>query len=242
MGCDIHAYTEQQLRDGSWKALRDSMPNRYFSADEPESAWNSPVEIPQEELGRSYGLFAILAGVRNGSGFAGTDLGDPTVPMAEPKGIPEDASPEYRSACEGWGDDGHSHSHFTLGEIYSHDWERPATNRAQVRKNREWKKPAVFTEYDRGRGIVDDSTFATALEELFQGYGNQVYDWKAWDFESCGWSSEGAAGGWRGIEWTTSHKDQVGSKFFELIFDLATEAHKRGLTPDQVRLVFFFDN
>lgn len=41
-------------------------------------------------LNRHYFLFGILADVRNGSGFAGVDTGDPVKPIATPRGLPQD--------------------------------------------------------------------------------------------------------------------------------------------------------
>lgn len=38
---------------------------------------------------RNYQLFAVLAGVRNGRGFAGVLLGEAVTPIAEPRGFPE---------------------------------------------------------------------------------------------------------------------------------------------------------
>lgn len=42
------------------------------------------------ETYRDYGLFAHLANVRNGTGFAGVLTGDVVTPIAEPRGFPED--------------------------------------------------------------------------------------------------------------------------------------------------------
>lgn len=39
---------------------------------------------------RHYQLFSILAGVRNGFGFAGVPTGDKVVPIANPRGLPND--------------------------------------------------------------------------------------------------------------------------------------------------------
>lgn len=39
---------------------------------------------------RHYQLFAVLAGVRNGYGFAGTPTGEAVTPISDPRGIPAD--------------------------------------------------------------------------------------------------------------------------------------------------------
>lgn len=49
------------------------------------------VDVPTKyEEGRHYQLFAVLAGVRNGSGFAGVKTGDAVEPISEPRGLPDD--------------------------------------------------------------------------------------------------------------------------------------------------------
>lgn len=42
------------------------------------------------EQGRHYQLFAVLAGVRNGTGFAGVPTGEAVTPIASPRGLPDD--------------------------------------------------------------------------------------------------------------------------------------------------------
>ncbi|MEN6550067.1 MAG: hypothetical protein ABFE07_28830 [Armatimonadia bacterium] len=49
------------------------------------------VDIPHKyNEDRHYQLFAVLAGVRNGTGFAGCRIGDPVRPIAKPRGYPKD--------------------------------------------------------------------------------------------------------------------------------------------------------
>lgn len=49
------------------------------------------VDIPSEyDQGRHYQLFAVLAGVRNGTGFAGIQTGEVVTPISEPRGLPDD--------------------------------------------------------------------------------------------------------------------------------------------------------
>jgi len=64
MGTDIHAVFEAK-KNGEWTGV-----------------------LSTYEGGRHYQLFAVLAGVRNGVGFVGTRLGDPVVPISEPRGYP----------------------------------------------------------------------------------------------------------------------------------------------------------
>lgn len=94
MGCDIHIFLERKNSENQWV---DSM---IYENDGYEKEFQ-----PLSEYPRNYTLFATLAGVR----------GDE--PIEFPKGIPENCSPEYRKLCEDWGNDGHSHSYFTLREL-----------------------------------------------------------------------------------------------------------------------------
>src|SRR5271154_3790897 len=110
MGCDIHPYAEVRVK-GQWKRLRVHIPNN-----------------------RNYYAFSVLAGVRNGFGFAGVVTGETVKPIAEPRGLPKDRAtfksqhgddsyddPEYVS----FGD--HSYSWVTLRELLDYDLERPIT-------------------------------------------------------------------------------------------------------------------
>lgn len=71
MGTDIHG--------GFVKVIRDDKGN--ISETEPVSTnWGK---------NRNYTLFTILAGVRNGVGFAGTYRHELLIPIAEDRGFPE---------------------------------------------------------------------------------------------------------------------------------------------------------
>lgn len=74
--------------------------------------------------GRNYDLFAILADVRNGYGFAGSYTGEGFKPISDPKGLPEDISEEIKKRSDDYGSNGHSHSWFTVKELTEYDWEQ----------------------------------------------------------------------------------------------------------------------
>lgn len=67
MGCDIHSVAQVQ-EDGKWKT----------------------VEVRVAGDDRNYDSFAVLADVRNGSGFAGVKTGEGWDYIAEPRGLPDD--------------------------------------------------------------------------------------------------------------------------------------------------------
>ena len=110
MGCDIHLFAE--IRKNGKRVAAGSEGDVYD--------------------GRNYDLFAILADVRNGIGFAGCITGGGFKMIDEPRGIPSDASDEYQSACSDWYGNAHSHSYFTLAELKSYDWQQTTTHSGWV--------------------------------------------------------------------------------------------------------------
>ena len=132
MGCDIHAAIEFRNSTGKWEAV--SFPNRYFGKwdDEPEKTYRL-------DMNRNYDVFAILANVRNGSGFAGCDTGDGFEPMTDGRGLPDDISFEAReSGCTGE----HSETWCSLTEILAYDWTRKT-------KLRGWINAVEFEKWNR---------------------------------------------------------------------------------------------
>lgn len=86
---------------------------------------------------RHYDVFAILANVRNGSGFAGVDTGNPWPFIQNGRELPEDACLEvieYMSHYQ------HSPGWVTLQEITKYDWDYVRTKRGVVNEAqfREW--------------------------------------------------------------------------------------------------------
>ncbi len=129
MGCDIHLFVEKNV-NGYW-----------HPADEWETEIAEVANGDHKETvtyksykslfytGRNYDLFAILANVRNGYGFAGVDTGEGYKPMSEPKDLPEDVSEYIAEYSAQWGMDGHSHSHHTLRELLEYDWTQETVKR-----------------------------------------------------------------------------------------------------------------
>lgn len=126
MGCDIHFFVER----------RDTTINRWVSADSWEMEDDGRTQyVPyQKEYynDRNYNLFAILADVRNGRGFAGDDMGDGFVPVSMPKGLPGNVSANVEACAKRWNGDGHSHSWLTIRELMEYDWTQTSTLRGWV--------------------------------------------------------------------------------------------------------------
>lgn len=156
MGCDIHMFAEKKV-NGKWEQIGKVFENPYYSPDreskidEDGYEWN-PTHTNQPYKGRNYDLFAILADVRNGRGFAGVKTGEGFNPISSPKGLPKDISKELLkedictiedgdyevSELSNWVErgysewieenvsctnpDSHSHSYFTIKELKDYDW------------------------------------------------------------------------------------------------------------------------
>jgi hypothetical protein len=123
MGCDIHLFVEVRQQDGAWK-----------SVDEWETE-DDYIHVPYKKSyydGRNYDLFAILANVRNGHGFAGVKTGEGFNPIALPKGLPDDVSEQVKQYSDRWDSDGHSHSWLTVAELLAFDWTQTTTKQGWV--------------------------------------------------------------------------------------------------------------
>lgn len=172
MGCDIHFYVEkfkltgpdEKLgpsmdhlnRPGTWVTADKWEPNEYYKPDDPDYAGEPPLRVDYDSrfyTGRNYDLFAILADVRNGSGFAGCDTGDGFVPIDEPRGLPVDVSPEVKADSDRWDCDGHSHSWFGLKELLSYNWLQTTKQRGVMHAH----SYLQWSWYDRFRGKGPDT-------------------------------------------------------------------------------------
>jgi hypothetical protein len=100
MGCDIHSIA-QVRKNGKW----------------------TTVEVSPGDDHRDYDSFAVMANVRNGTGFAGIKTGQGWPVITEPRGLPSDLkiineqyTPGIKKGQEVWLGD-HSHSWLVLSEI-----------------------------------------------------------------------------------------------------------------------------
>lgn len=125
MGTDIHLQV-QGRRDGIWEFVNrkpfPSWGSRHFS-------WGA---VP---TGRDYDLFAFLANVRNGFGFAGCYRHEPISPPFADRGLPEDyvnpEEPTYTRETFTGGDfwiGDHSFTWATLAELRDAPWDMEFTS------------------------------------------------------------------------------------------------------------------
>lgn len=137
MGCDIHMMAERKTIQG-WQAIGE---------------WSERYGIPwpwEPYDNRNYRVFGLLANVRNGYGVAGIEMGDAVVPIAEPRGLPEDADPRTIAWVSELAD--HSFSHVSLDEILAVDWGQSVRNTGVI--------PLTVddgSEYARREGLTFDT-------------------------------------------------------------------------------------
>jgi len=108
MGTDIHLRVQFKNSKDHWEFVESKIPSKYDGTQEPEEWYDT----------RNYRVFAILANVRNGYGFAGIPYSRPLNFISEPKGLPKDLENEE------FFDMLHSCSWLSLKELLEFNWEQ----------------------------------------------------------------------------------------------------------------------
>jgi hypothetical protein len=174
MGCDIHLFVETRDPGGPWMLTRVELPCGWCDgtavSTRGEACYGCRAK-PKVEVGysdRCYDTFAILANVRNGSGFGGISTGGGFISIAEPRGLPDDMSAElkqliarndddepagaYETLRAKWGATwigDHSHTHLSLDELLKFNWRQVATKTG-------WVSLEEFRKWDaKGGGWPD---------------------------------------------------------------------------------------
>lgn len=245
MGCDIHLYVEVR-KNNKWKPadswLTYGKEYGHFEDDGDES--KRPVVPYDDEYynGRNYKLFAMLANVRNGVGFAGIDTGNAVNPISEPKGLPEDVSDVIEKCSEYWGSDGHSHSYLTVKELMEYDWTQTATYRGTVSaweyvKWSSWGKerglgPESYCGSITGASVrhVTEKQMKAIIDDILEEKGKEKHQLKQEDLK-------GFANTFCKIEWKTPYYESAQ----EFLSQTIPRLWKLG-KPEDVRIVFWFDN
>lgn len=115
MGCDIHSKIEVK-QNGQWQVNTEKV---YADWREENTEL---VETPPDM--RNYDWFGLIANVRNGRGFAGVRTGEGFDTIVDPRGVPDDATEDWKNEVEQWDSDFHSHSWLKLSDIDSYDWSK----------------------------------------------------------------------------------------------------------------------
>jgi hypothetical protein len=151
MGTDIHFFVEKKGSDGHWslvdKLVYNARDSRYYP-DRKESFFDE----------RSYDTFAILAGVRNGYGFAGRTTGGGFRPVSPSKGLPPDCSEEFRRLEYPYKDYAYSHSYLSVHELINYDWSQIAVKRGVLtfEEFENWADSGDMTPREWCNSIIDD--------------------------------------------------------------------------------------
>ena len=203
MGCDIHLHVERRIPGLGWTYLGE----------------------PHELSRRNYAVFAILANVRNARGSAGIPTGSGFVPIAEPRGLPADATETVRTASEDWGVEGHSRSWLILREVLDYDYHQITTHQGVL-------DFAAFQRFDRYREACEpDGEFPSP-----QSWSRGVHEGDTLIPDTQARAmTEAPPRTYVRTTWKRRYLDDVKGFLAELVPYI-----KYGL--DDVRLVFWFDN
>jgi hypothetical protein len=140
MGCDIHLRIEVR-KDGKWQPASaqrvcDDCKGTGNRDRGGECYWCKGTGNNSGFQSRAYDTFGALANVRNGT------WGDPVPFIDEPRGLPDDLSPELKAASgdiegdedgeRGWAFGDHSFSWLTLKELLAYNWDATVEKRAYV--------------------------------------------------------------------------------------------------------------
>lgn len=206
MGCDIHMFGEvRDKKTGKWVSTDVWKPSKYEDDE-------GRLTIPYHQriyTHRNYNLFAWLADVRNGT------WGEHIPPIADPKGLPEDASPEVANEAERWNGDGHSHSYFTLAEL-EEAWE-------VVKDTPIWFEGAVSPDNP-------DPKFQEWLSKPAEERGAPPGGY-------CAWGT-----GCVPMKWVEPLHELIGTAYGQIQDYLSRLKIEESVGDEDVRVVFWFDN
>lgn len=168
VGTDIHLIIEKQDDSGVWKTLRGS--NKIIEEFEADD--------------RDYALFARVADIRNGYGFAGVKIFDPYVPLFPNRGLPDD----FKLKKGDWLGD-HGFTWMYLFEILDADWTITNKNHCLVDRDQydQLKQdgyPKTYCADAWGHGIKK-----TEDSEIFES--DLSYNYLRTTFESCPFENSG---------------------------------------------------
>ncbi len=237
MGCDIHLYVEAR-ENGAWVS-KDK-----WTPDEPEEGEAPRVRVDYHNRiysGRNYNLFAILANVRNGYGFAGCDTGDGFVPISDPKGLPHDVSDLVRAESDAWDSDGHSHSWHAVADLLAYDWTQTTKLRGWV-NGPEWFD---WVQHKRARGDGPEGYCGGVSGVGIDHVTAQEMDRKVLD---CAATATDYRGKLKAVEQRLSQTYAVAEwqtpYYVEVSEFLGNTMPRLWLlgSPEDVRIVFWFDN
>lgn len=238
MGTDIHCWVEKRAA-GAWHLVPMRPGDALFmeSGDALSMEWCTRYErneLRRIDFDRNYDAFAILADVRNGSGFAGVVTGDgfePILGRENPRrGWPEDISADLRDE-----EPDHSASWLTLTELEGYNWDR-STRKCGVISLEEYaawraaggtEPPENYSGSVFGRDICTvearEADEILTRDGVLGPMGERIY--------VC-------------VDWHAPYATKTGGKYIKdiLIPELVKIAAREGVSHDDLRIVFYFDS
>jgi len=186
----------------------------------PDCYWCKGTGKAQEEWyrGRNYALFARLADVRTGGGNI--------TQHAPPRGFPPATSNEVNEKLGELDGDLHSHTWFLLSELLKIDWDK------QTYDEERCVTQEGFAQWKAGGELDWKMTSTLAM----QGEGIELTNI---EMENLIESKVSLPRHWTRI----IHREPYGEAFGVAIRELRAHARRKlDAAPDQVRMIFAFDN
>lgn len=177
MGCDIHMHVEyKRTVNGQtrWMCGDYFKVNPYFE----EFPNENPFSLVRFCDDRNYNRFATLANVRNYENLPYID---------KPRGLPADVTKEVKADVDYWGDDGHSHSYFTLKELIDFQKNAPPLRfsgmispEAQKALDETGKTPDAWYQWTNEKGWArrewtDENTLLVPLIKAIKQRADELY-------------------------------------------------------------------
>jgi len=247
MGCDIHIFVEYKTR-GNWKKVgnifaRDlcvplplPRPLENIVANQTFHRKRRVVYTDQPYYGRNYNLFAILANVMNDCNFE---------QIHSIRGLPKNISKELKKKSDNFGEDGYSHSWYTLKELQKFDWYHKSTthngmiNLEQYKIWKEKGKPEEWCKDVFGGNIkiISNEELEQVLFEssIIKKKNSQIKN----ILKKIGYFIPSKNDRYyTRINWIETYAESCSNFLTETIPLL----EKLGKKPQNVRIVFWFDN
>jgi hypothetical protein len=261
MGTDIHCWVEKMV-NGTWLLVQPKEGDAGWSVyhngpdakrweDTSDAEW--ALNKADWDIGRDYDLFAILADVRNGRGFADVRIGDGFEPilsftdgdgeLAHCRGWPEDRCTELKDH-----EIEHSPSWLSLRELQAFNWSGQIARKAGVVilpdyvKWRDAKTTRAPERYSGGVMGPSVETLRADHADRLLAIGERTVDgWKV-DKWGGGTPPAGHPTTYVDVEWLESY-DMAAHEFHaKHLPSLAEVARREGVSSDDLRIVFYFDS
>jgi hypothetical protein len=229
VGTDIHGVLQRKLPNGHWETYREGYADRNYDA------------------------FAILADVRNGTGFAGIETSEGFKCISEPRGFPEDFDFDQESYCHHYDKDifewndrswripedeeeqvywmgDHSHSFVTAADLLNIDWNTTVKKYGviseesyKIRRDRHQTSAP-----DLYSGVVMGPNIVTLTEDQYREAELQISLPQGKDI-------------YVKIAWTETYSQAVGRNFLAFVLRVVQDSMRNG-GLHTVRFVFGFDS